>query len=63
MTVRRTNDPRVEVPDAAAIHTVRTRRWALWIIARAGFIVVSIIPVLTPFPHVTAHIIKTKIVG
>ena len=54
-TVRRATEPRVAVPAAATAHAVRptvsTRRVGLCCAA-----VISV-PILTPFPYISAHII------
>ena len=45
------------IPTTTTIHTEGASRRPLWIISRAILIILSIIPILTPFPYITTHII------
>ena len=57
---RHTTEPGVVAPAAPTIHAENARRWSFRI--GLGRTAVITIPILTPFPHITAHIIDAQAV-
>ena len=59
-TIRHSTAPRIAVPAAATVHTVRARRRSRRIGLRTAAVVS--IPVLTPFKHIAAHVVNAEFV-
>ena len=53
--------PRKDAPTAAPVHTDRAGSRAGRVGLRCGWIISK--PIMTPFPHVAAHVIKPQFVG
>ena len=53
--------PGVAAPTAATQNAVRARRRSLRVRLRTAAVIT--IPVVTPFPHVAAHVVDAKFVG
>ena len=53
----------IVAPTTAAQHTARAICWSQRIFSRAIFVIVTTIPILTPFQNIAAHIIQIQFVG
>src|SRR5208282_5814036 len=49
-------------PATATYDAGGTRQGAVWIFLRTSFVIISVIPVFTPFPNVAGHVVQTEAV-